>query len=277
MPHLQDLTVDWVSLVDRAAVRDPQNKSEPRRFLLWKREGTTTPTADKGGDHMTTTEDELRAAVDKAEQDAKEAREAQEKAEKERDDALAKAAEAEEKDGDDEKDGGAEAEVNKADLPPAVRAALEKAEEREKEATRKADEAMLKAEAADKIAKEERDTRVTQEFITKAEGFKALPVKPASFGPVLKRASEKLDKADFDALDELLKAADEQIAKGDLFKEMGAGVGGSVLPSDSLGELQRKAEELRKNDSGLSKADAEIRVMKEDPELQARYLAEQRG
>jgi|SRR6185437_15983612 len=277
MSHLQDLTVDWVSLVDRAAVRDPQNKSEPRRFLLWKREGTTPPTAREGGDHMQKTEDELRAAVEKAEKDAQEARIAQEKAEKERDDALAKATEAEEKDKDDDRDGGAEAEVNKADLPPAVRAALEKAEEREKEATRKADEAMAKAEAADKIAKEERDTRVTQEFITKAEGYKALPVKATDFGPVLKRAAEKLEKADFDVIEELLKAADEQIARGSLFKEMGANVGGSVLPSDALGELQRKAEELRKSDSNLSKADAEMRVMKEDPDLQARYLAEQRG
>ena len=41
--QLQDLKVDWVSLVDRAAVRNPQNKSEPRRFLLYKREGVTTP------------------------------------------------------------------------------------------------------------------------------------------------------------------------------------------------------------------------------------------
>jgi len=39
MAQLKDLRVDFVSLVDRAAVRDPQNKSEPRRFLLYKREG----------------------------------------------------------------------------------------------------------------------------------------------------------------------------------------------------------------------------------------------
>jgi flagellar biosynthesis GTPase FlhF len=277
MSHLQDLTVDWVSLVDRAAVRDPQNKSEPRRFLLWKREGTTTPTAREGGDHMQKTEDELRAAVEKAEKDAQDARTAQEKAEKERDEAVAKATEAEEKDKDDDRDGGEESEVNKAELPPSVRAALEKAEKDAADAKARIEKAEKDAHDAAEIAKAERDQRVTQEFIKKAEGFKALSVKPVEFGPVLKRASEKLEKADFEVLEELLKAADEQIAKGDLFKEMGSGVGGSVLPSDALGELQRKAEELRKNDSALSIADAQERVMKNDPDLQARYLAEQRG
>jgi hypothetical protein len=43
VPQLVDIDVDFVSLVDRAAVRDPQRKSEPRRFLLMKREGANTP------------------------------------------------------------------------------------------------------------------------------------------------------------------------------------------------------------------------------------------
>lgn len=39
MAHLKDLDVQFVSLVDRAAVRDPVNKDEPMRFLIWKRDG----------------------------------------------------------------------------------------------------------------------------------------------------------------------------------------------------------------------------------------------
>jgi hypothetical protein len=39
MAQLKDLRVDTVSFVDRAAVRDPQRKDEPRRLLLWKAEG----------------------------------------------------------------------------------------------------------------------------------------------------------------------------------------------------------------------------------------------
>jgi hypothetical protein len=38
MPSLEDLQVDFVSLVDRAAVRDPENPDEPMRWLIWKRE-----------------------------------------------------------------------------------------------------------------------------------------------------------------------------------------------------------------------------------------------
>ena len=36
---LRNLEVEWVSLVDRAAVRDPSNPDEPQRFLLTKRDG----------------------------------------------------------------------------------------------------------------------------------------------------------------------------------------------------------------------------------------------
>jgi hypothetical protein len=38
---LKNLTVETVSFVDRAAVRDPRNKSEPRRLLLWKAENSS--------------------------------------------------------------------------------------------------------------------------------------------------------------------------------------------------------------------------------------------
>ena len=53
MPQLKDLDVQFVSLVDRAAVRDPQRKSEPRRFILMKREGAA-PTPTEQENHMAT-------------------------------------------------------------------------------------------------------------------------------------------------------------------------------------------------------------------------------
>jgi hypothetical protein len=43
MPNqLTDLVVEYVSLVDRAAVRDAEKPDEPMRFLLWKRDGGAT-------------------------------------------------------------------------------------------------------------------------------------------------------------------------------------------------------------------------------------------
>lgn len=268
--QLQDVEVEFVSLVDRAAVRDPQNKSEPRQFLIWKSAGH-----DQEGDTSMTAE-EMQAKIDKAEADSKEAQEkaeatvkaaqeAQEKAETERDEALEKA---KKKPGTDEDESG-EA-TTKSDLPPEVVAHLEKAEAAANERIEKAEKAAADAE---EIAKAERDRRVTADFISKAEGFNALPMAATELGPVLKRASEGLSKEDFDALDSLLKAANEQVARGDLYKAVGADVGGSRVPSDAYGEVQQKAAELRKNDPKLSRGEAEALAMKNDPDLQQRYLA----
>lgn len=317
MPQLTDLDVEWVSLVDRAAVRDPVEQSEPNRFLIWKRDQSqgghpmsklTKELLDQLGDAVEK-EDALGKLVEKAEDSdsaglaltgaarllatvksdltpeavaevvkaaglelptpeaptltAKSAAElvtalksadVAESVVKEVEDALAKAAE--------------KAELEKADLPPAVKAALQKAEDDRKEAT-------AKAEEAQKLAKEERDTRLNKEFVAKAETYKALTVEPAKFGPILKSASEKLDKADFEELERILKAADEQVAKSELFKE--AGAGGTVTPNGAYDEATKKAEEIRKSDPKLTQEQALEKAFEADPALQERYLAEIRG
>ena len=282
MAQLQDISVDWVSLVDRAAVRDPQHKSEPRRFLLSKREGVAAPeNTIRKEDNMSDekTPEEMQAALDKAEADAKAAEETH-KAELEKRDAdlkksdeehaaaLAKAAAAPKKPpvkAGDDGDSDDEPELSKA------------AQERLKKAEDEVAELRKSAENSEKIAKEERDRRVTSEFITKAEGLGSLSIEPAKFGPVLKRIAEKVEKDDFDALEQLLTASNEQVAKGDLFKEYGAGVGGEAVPAGAYAEVQQKAEQLRKSDSKLTKGESEARVMREHPDLQSRYLAEMRG
>jgi hypothetical protein len=316
MPQLTDLDVEWVSLVDRAAVRDPVEQSEPNRFLIWKRDqsqgghpmsnltkellaqlGDPVEKEDALGKLVERAEDsdtaalavsgaarllhtvksdltpealaevvkaaglelpEPEAQVFKAENAAEVVKalkgaDVPEAVVKEVEEALATAAE--------------KAELEKADLFPAVKAALAKAEEDRKEATRKAEE-------AERIAKEERDTRLNKEFVVKAEGFKGLTVEAAKFGPILKAASEKLDKSDFDELDRILKAADEQIVKGELFKEAG---GHGPAPSDAFEEATRKAEELRKSDSSLTKEQALEKALDADSDLQSRYLAEMRS
>jgi hypothetical protein len=283
MPQLKDLSVDWVSLVDRAAVRDPQNKSEPRRFLLSKREGAQAPenTIRKDGTMPDDkTPEELAAALTKAEQDAERVKKEHEaelakkqeehdaaikKAEEERDAAIAKADPKKapvkgDGDGDDD-----EPELSKA------------AQERLKKAEDEVAELRKSAEESQTIAKDERDRRVTAEFITKAEAYSSLPIQATEFGPVLKRAAEKLEKSDFEALEQLLTAANEQVAKGALFAQLGSDVGGSAVPAGAYAEVQQKADQLRKSDGKLSKGEAEARVMSENPDLQARYLAEMRG
>lgn len=262
MPNrLSDLNVEFVSLVDRAAVRDPSNPTEPQKFLLWKAEsgaGDTTPTEPQGGPMNP---DELKAALAKAEQERDQAREAAQKAETERDAAKADLEKAQtptepaKPEADD---------LNKADLPDAVRARLEKAE---------ADAAAAneRIEKAEKLAKAEREIRVTREFVAKAESYRALVIKADEFGPVLKEAAEKLSKEAYDAIESVLKAADEQIAKGELFKEHGRG-GDAQATSGGSDALVAKAAELRKSDSSLTEGQAMERAIAENPELARQHL-----
>ena len=253
MSRLTNLDVAFVSLVDRAAVRDPTNLTEPQRFLLFKRESGAPPTTG-GPMPETATLDELRAALTKAENSLAEVTKRAEKAERK----LRKAM----KNGkitDD--DGGGDADdLEKADLPPAVRERIEKAEKR--------------AEAAERIAKAEEDMRVTREFVAKAEAdYDELTFDASEFGPVLKRASEALKADDFETLDQVLKAANEQARQSALFKSVGRDGEPAESGSDADRTLAAKAEEIRKSEPGVSRTEAMRRAMRENPDLAAAHIA----
>ncbi len=71
MPNeLRSLDVQFVSLVDRAAVRDPSNPDEPQRFLLFKRDSA----ADTEPERETMPVAQHSAAFEKATESALEAR-----------------------------------------------------------------------------------------------------------------------------------------------------------------------------------------------------------
>lgn len=223
------------------------------------------------------TEAEMKAAVEKAEKERDELR----KQVEDQTDAKAKLAKAEKDLADAqaelEKAGKTEPKtepttINKSELTPAQRAYVEKLEQDRAAEQTRLEKAEKDAEEASKVAKAERDERLTRDFIAKAETFKALPVTPGDFGIVLKSIHGGVDAKTFEQLETVLKAADEQIQKGDLFKEQGRA--GDPQPSTVEAEVTRKAEELRKSDSKLSKAEAFDRALSEDRDLQARYLAE---
>jgi len=141
-------------------------------------------------------------------------------------------------------------------LPDAVREQVKKWEER----VRKAEE----------IAKAEREARIKKEFIAKAAEFKGLNVQPEEFGPVLKAISENCPEQ-FEKLEAVLKAADQAIATGEIFKEYGSN--GSEAGS-AWSKITKAAEELCKKDSSLSKEQAINKVMEEQPELYEEYKKE---
>lgn len=247
MPEIRDLEVEYVSLVDRAAVRDPSNPSQAQRHIFWKAE-SGAPTDPEGG---TMTEAELTAALQKAEQ--------------ERDEAKAELAKAEKKLAKKDKKDEEPAQIDKADLPPAVREALEKAEAR-------ADKLEKQAEEDAKIAKAERDLRITREFVAKAETeFPLVGGNGEEFGPVLKAMSETLTEDMFKAVETRLRAAEEQVRVSNLFKELGQGGDPTPGANAEIEAATRKADELRKADPDLTPYDAMRLAMSRDQ--QAAYLA----
>lgn len=300
MPVLKELAVDWVSFVDRAAVRDPINNSEPARFLLCKREGADAPETTPKGDSMpteTVLDDATVAALDKADL-TPEVRSLMEKAftdnadlstRVEQAEAATATAEAEltkakKKMLETDDDGGEGAKKSEAEearkaaiakADPELRALLEKADTDRADLEERLTKSEEATESANTIAKAERETRLNKEFLAKAEGFVTLPIEAAKFGPILKSVSEKLTKEESDALDSVLKSYDEQIRQSELFKEMGTSLPGEKTGS-AIAEVQTKAEALRKADPELTAEQALGKAMTDDRDLQERYLAENR-
>lgn len=167
-------------------------------------------------------------------------------------------------------------------VPEDQRAAVEaviKANDAEKaELIAKAEEQATKAENAEKIAKEERDVRETRDYIAKSQDYKNLAKSDDEFGPVLKSIANAerdgaLPEGTASKLDEVLKAADEQVKAGDLFKEAGR-AGHGTGSNDHEAKVKTAVTELRKSDPKLTDAQAISKAYANDPDLYDEYQKE---
>jgi hypothetical protein len=267
---LAGLEVSFVSLVHRAAVRDPSNPTEPMRFALTKGEqpvidltASGAPTKPEGG-HMPKTEAELRAALEKAEAANQQLREE-----------LAKSASTKPDKKGSKKPKGAKPDPAAPNAPegenddpnaPEGGDKMTKSEEIAK-AEERIQKAEQRAEAAEKIAKEERDLRVRGEFVELAKSDLEHLGDSTEIGAELHRLSEVLAKEEFDKHLERQRAANEQIAKGDLFRQIGQDGSPTASTADDMAKAKEKASELRKSDSNLSDFDAMAQVIRDNPEL----------
>lgn len=148
--------------------------------------------------------------------------------------------------------------LEKAD--PALRAFIEK------------QEADLK-EASD-IAKAERDARLNREFISKAEAMPMLQDgDKAEFAGLLRRMSDALGAEDAGKVEKMLTAANEQIAKGNLFSEFGTG-GGETTVSKSV---TTAAQEIMKANPGMTLEQAQSEVYATNPDLLAQAMTNTEG
>lgn len=113
------------------------------------------------------------------------------------------------------------------------------------------------------IAKTERNLRLDREFVSKAATLPMLGDDKAALAGLLRRASEALSAEDNTVLDTVLKAANTQIAQGNLFANFGKG-GGETTISKSVKAM---AVEIRKADPNLTIEQAEAKVYEENPDL----------
>jgi hypothetical protein len=172
--------------------------------------------------------------------------------------------------------------IDKSMLPPEVREYVEALEKRAAQAEANAageiaevrkrmEELEKRAREAEEIAKREREERVTKQFIEKAAAYKGLPVQPEEFGKVLKSLAEKAPD-EFAKLDEVLRAADEAIAKGKLFAELG---GNGRSEGSAYAKLEGIAKaKVAESGGQLTFAQAFQKACQEHPELYLQYKEE---
>lgn len=96
---------------------------------------------------------------------------------------------------------------------------------------------------AEKLATDERDARLSAEYLEVAKSLDGLPTKPEELATILRKAADTLDPKDNQELLRVLKAVDAQVKESGLFKEVGGGGGGSG--STAWDKLVEKATALQ--------------------------------
>lgn len=131
------------------------------------------------------------------------------------------------------------------------------------------EEANLRAERAEAIAKMEQQVRLDREFIAKAREFQHLSVSPEEFGPVLKAVYENLDEEQVQTLEKALTGLDSKMTG--LFEEVGKSI--SYGAEEHISKAEAEAERISK-DEGISKEQALAKAYESNPALYDEYLTE---
>lgn len=121
----------------------------------------------------------------------------------------------------------------------------------------RAREAEERAKAAEEMARAERDRRIEAEFIKRVEAYGTLPMASAELGPIMKRASEKLAKEDFEKLEALLKACGQALEQSEIFKSYGYAGEGDNSP---IGQYRAELKRVREAEPNLSEVDAKLKA-----------------
>lgn len=129
--------------------------------------------------------------------------------------------------------------------------------------------AVSRAEAAETIAKRERDLRLEREFIAKSDELSHLPAKADEVVALLKAVHEGAPRA-ANAFEELLKRCNSALAEGAIYKSEGQG---ETSESNTIvARWDSAVENIRKNADGLSYEQAFAAALDQNPELYEEYL-----
>ena len=129
--------------------------------------------------------------------------------------------------------------------------------------------AVDRAEAAETIAKRERDLRLEKEFIAKADDLSHLPAKSDEVVALLKAVHTGAPRA-AGAFEELLKRCNSAMAEGDIYKSEGQDE--SYATSSAVARWDSAVEAVRKSDDSLSYEQAFASALDQNPDLYEEYL-----
>ena len=253
---LRGLKVDEGSLVD-----NPANKAATVVFFK-RADDTNNPQGDDPVEELQKLLEELseetrKAVLDQFTELDKKHTDLVEKVTKLETD-LEEAKKAAESDDDDPEDDP----INKNDLPEEVRKRLEETE--------------AKAEELQKRLDAERDTRLTTEFISKAQTLSHLQGTPEEMGEVLKNAFTKLDEEEYSKLFKALENANEIAKKSEaLFREYGKAAP-NTEGDDAHGKLVKLAKAIQAKSDGVTFEKAYDEAMRRNPDLYNEYLNQER-
>jgi hypothetical protein len=109
-----------------------------------------------------------------------------------------------------------------------------------------------------------------RDFVEKADTLKGLGEEADSLADVLMDLSEKAPES-YAKIEKILETTNKKLEESDLFKTAGTDQGG--VSGDVASEIKKKAAEVAQRDK-ITKEQAELKVLEEDPELYKRYKAE---
>lgn len=129
-----------------------------------------------------------------------------------------------------------------------------------------------RAEAAEMIAKAERDFRLEREYVSKAHTLDSLPVDAEAFGKVLKSVAESVSAEDFAAVWRVLEAANSGMRGSGMFKEIGKSSGSH--DDGPASTIEKAAARIREQFPSMSREQAISKALELDPNLYTAYLRE---